>query len=123
MPLTDRTLSTLVTDLSERGLLDSTLVVWVGEFGRTPRISSNGGRDHWPSCYSAVLAGGGAMGGLVYGKSDKLGAQPTEGRVTPEDLAATMFAALGLDPDTEIHDAQNRPHPISRGQVVKELFH
>jgi hypothetical protein len=122
LPLTDQTLSALVSDLQDRGLLDTTLLVWVGEFGRTPKISANGGRDHWPSCYNAVLAGAGIKKGFVYGKSDKLGAQPTDGRVTPEDLAATMFDALGLDPETEIRDAQNRPHPISRGSVVAELF-
>jgi uncharacterized protein (DUF1501 family) len=122
MPITDQTLPALVTDLKERGLLDSTLVVWAGEFGRTPKISGNGGRDHWPSCYSIALAGGGVKGGYVHGRSDKLGALPTEGRVTPEDLAATMFHALGLDPETEIRDAQNRPLPISRGKPVVELF-
>lgn len=122
LPLTDQTLTALLADLADRGLLETTLVVWVGEFGRTPRISSNGGRDHWPQCYSAVLAGGGAKKGYVYGASDKLGAYPTVGRVTPEDLAATMFDSLGLDPETEIRDGQSRPHPISRGSVVKELF-
>ncbi len=122
LPITDLTLPTLIADLEERGLLDSTLVVWVGEFGRTPKISSNGGRDHWPACYNAVLVGGGARKGYVHGASDKLAAQPTVGRVTPEDLAATMFDALGLDPDTEIRDTQNRPLPISRGKPVKELF-
>ena len=122
LPLTDQTLSALVDDLKDRGLLETTLLVWVGEFGRTPKISSNGGRDHWPACYNAVLAGAGIKKGYVHGKSDKLGAQPTEGRVTPEDLAATMFDALGLDPETELRDAQNRPLPISRGSVVGELF-
>ena len=122
MPITDQTLPALVTDLADRGLLDSTLVVWAGEFGRTPKISSNGGRDHWPSCYSVALAGGGVKGGYVHGKSDKLGALPTDGRVTPEDLAATMFHALGLDPETEIRDSLNRPLPISRGKPVGELF-
>ena len=122
LPLTDKTLPALVNDLKERGLLDSTLVVWAGEFGRTPKISSNGGRDHWPNCYSIALAGGGVKGGYVHGKSDKLGAAPTDGRVTPEDLAATMFDALGLDPETEIRDALNRPLPISRGKPVAELF-
>ncbi len=122
MPMTDRTLPALVNDLSERGLLDSTLVVWVGEFGRTPKISANGGRDHWPACYNAVLAGGGTKGGFVLGKSDKIGGQPTEGRVTPEDLAATMFEALGIDPETEIRDALNRPLPISRGKAVGEVW-
>ena len=98
------------------------MVVWVGEFGRTPRISSNGGRDHWPQCYSAVLAGGGAKKGIVYGASDKLGAYPTLGQARPEDLAATMFEALGIDPETEIHDKLNRPHAISRGKPIREVF-
>jgi uncharacterized protein (DUF1501 family) len=96
--------------------------VWAGEFGRTPKISGNGGRDHWPQCYSIMLAGGGTKAGYIHGKSDKQGGLPTEGRVTPEDLSATMFSVLGLEPETEIHDTQNRPHPISRGQVVRELF-
>jgi hypothetical protein len=122
MPLTDQTLSALITDLAERGLLESTLVVWVGEFGRTPKISANGGRDHWPQCYSAVLAGGGAKAGFVYGKSDRLGAAPTEGNATPEDLAATMYHCLGIDPETEIRDSLNRPQPISRGSVLKDVL-
>jgi hypothetical protein len=122
LPVTDQTLPTLIRDLEERGLLDRTMVVWVGEFGRTPRISSNGGRDHWPACYNAVLAGGGAKRGVVYGKSDKLGAYPVEGQARPEDLAATMFEALGLDPETEIKDSQNRPLPISRGKPIREVL-
>ena len=122
LPITDQTLPALIRDLEERGLLDSTLVVWVGEFGRTPKISMNGGRDHWPQCYSAVLAGGGTKKGFVYGASDKLAAMPTVGQVTPEDLAATMFDALGLDYEAEIRDALNRPLPISRGKPVRELF-
>jgi uncharacterized protein (DUF1501 family) len=122
LPLTDQTLPALLTDLEDRGLLDDVLVVWVGEFGRTPKISSNGGRDHWPQCYCAVLAGGGTKKGFVYGASDKLGAYATVGQVRPEDLAATMFAALGLDPETEIRDKLNRPLPIARGKPVNELF-
>jgi hypothetical protein len=122
LPMTDQTLPALLTDLEARGMLDSTLVVWVGEFGRTPRISSNGGRDHWPQCYSAVLAGGGTKKGFVYGASDKLGAYATVGQMRPEDLAATMFDALGIDPDTEIRDKLNRPLPIARGKPVTELF-
>ena len=122
LPITDRTLSTLVLDLDDCGLLDSTLVVWAGEFGRTPKISGNGGRDHWPACYTTVLAGGGTKAGFVYGKSDKQAASPTDGRVTPEDLAATMFDRLGLDPETELRDAQNRPVPVSRGSIVKDIL-
>ncbi|MDY3560920.1 DUF1501 domain-containing protein [Gemmata sp. JC673] len=122
LPMTDQTLPALITDLEERGMLDSTLVVWVGEFGRTPRISSNGGRDHWPQCYSAVLAGGGAKKGFVYGASDKIGAYATTGQARPEDLAATMFEALGIDPETEIRDKLNRPLPIARGKPLRELF-
>jgi len=122
LPITDQTLPALIRDLEDRGLLDTTLVVWVGEFGRTPKISSNGGRDHWPQCYNAVLAGAGAKKGFVYGASDKMAAMPTVGQVTPEDLAATMFDALGLDYEAEIRDALNRPLPISRGRPVGELF-
>jgi len=122
LPMTDQTLPALLNDLEDRGLLESTLVVWVGEFGRTPRISSNGGRDHWPQCYSAVLAGGGAKRGFVYGASDKLGAYPTVGHAKPEDLAATMFAALGIDPESEIRDKLNRPLPIARGAPIREVM-
>lgn len=122
LPMTDQTLPALLNDLEDRGMLDSTLVVWVGEFGRTPRISSNGGRDHWPQCYCAVLAGGGTKKGFVYGASDKLGAYATVGQMRPEDLAATMFDALGIDPDTEIRDKLNRPLPIARGKPATELF-
>ncbi len=122
LPVTDQTLSALIGDLDERGLLESTLGVWVGEFGRTPKISGNGGRDHWPTCYSAVLAGGGTKPGYVHGASDKLGAYPTVGLVKPEDLSATMFHALGIDPDTEVRDKLNRPLPITRGKPVTELF-
>jgi hypothetical protein len=122
LPLTDQTLPALLTDLEDRGLLDEVLVVWVGEFGRTPRISANGGRDHWPQCYCAVLAGGGTKKGYVYGASDKLGAYPTVGQARPEDLAATMFEALGLNPEAEIHDKLNRPLPIARGKAIREVF-
>jgi len=122
LPETDRTLSTLLEDLEQRGLLESTLVVWVGEFGRTPKISNNGGRDHWPQCYVAVLAGGGTKRGFVYGASDRFGAYPTLGAARPEDLSATIFHALGLDPETEIRDKLNRPLPISRGKPIMDLF-
>ena len=122
LPMTNQTLPALLNDLQERGLLDTTLVVWAGEFGRTPRISSNGGRDHWPQCYSAVVAGGGMKKGFVYGASDRIGAYATAGEARPDDLAATMFAALGLDSESQIRDKLNRPHPIARGKPIRELF-
>ena len=100
LPAADRAFSALIEDLDTRGLLDSTLVVTLAEFGRTPRINKTGGRDHWPDCYSIVLAGGGVKGGLTYGASDKMGAYPASDPVTPGDLAATLFWAFGLDPAT-----------------------
>jgi hypothetical protein len=94
------------------------LVVWVGEFGRSPRINKLAGRDHWPQCYPALLAGGGVKRGHVHGASDKIGGYPVSDPVRPDDLAATMFHLLGIDPKTEIHDALNRPLPISAGEVI-----
>jgi hypothetical protein len=93
-------------------------VVWVGEFGRSPRINKIAGRDHWPQCYPALLAGGGVKRGFVHGSSDKIGAYPALDPVRPEDLAATMFHLLGIDPRTEVADALNRPLPVSTGGVI-----
>jgi uncharacterized protein (DUF1501 family) len=93
-----------------------------GEFGRTPRINNTGGRDHWGPCQSAVLAGGGIRGGQVYGASDKHAAYPTLHPVTPEDLLATIYYALGLPPETEIFDPQGRPLRISNGRPITALF-
>ncbi len=118
LPMLDRTLPTLLDDLDARGLLDTTLVVWVGEFGRTPRINKLAGRDHWPQCYPAILAGGGVRRGHVHGASDKFGAYPAHDPVRPEDLSATMFHLLGIDPAAEVHDALNRPLPASTGKVI-----
>jgi hypothetical protein len=122
LPYTDQTLPTLLEDLDLRGLLDETLVVWMGEFGRTPRISNLGGRDHWPQCYSVLLAGGGVRRGFVYGSSDRIGAYPGSDPVRPDDLAATMFSLLGIDPQTEVTDAQGRPLAITRGTPVTGLL-
>ena len=122
MPLTDHTLPVLLSDLDERGLLDRTLVVWMGEFGRTPKINGNVSRDHWPQCYTALLAGGGVKRGFVYGASDKTGSYPDRDGVRPEDLAATMFALLGIDPQTEIHDALDRPLPIAAGKPIFDVI-
>jgi hypothetical protein len=122
LPITDHTLPTLLEDLDARGLLDTTLVVWVGEFGRSPRINKIAGRDHWPQCYTALLAGGGVKRGCVHGSSDKIGAYPAEGPVRPDDLSATMFHLLGIDPKSEVRDALNRPLPISTGEVISGVL-
>jgi hypothetical protein len=122
LPITDQSLPALLQDLKDRGLLDTTLVVWMGEFGRSPRINKEAGRDHWPNCYTALLAGGGVKRGYVHGGSDKTGSFPTGDVVRPDDLAATMFALLGLDPATEIHDTLGRPFPISKGTTVSGII-
>jgi uncharacterized protein (DUF1501 family) len=122
MPIMDRCYSALLDDLTVRGLLDETLVVWFGEFGRTPRFNGAAGRDHWGHCFSLALAGGGIRGGVVHGASDRLGAYPADGRVEPRDLLATIFHCLGHEPDTQIHDSLGRPLPISRGQVIQAVL-
>lgn len=122
LPITDHTLPTLLTDLDERGLLDETLVVWAGEFGRSPRINSMAGRDHWPLCYTVLLAGGGVKRGHVHGSSDRLGGYPASDAVRPEDISATMFHLLGIDPHGEVRDPLNRPLPISTGSVIQEII-
>jgi hypothetical protein len=122
IPPCDQALSALVEDLSARGLLDTTLVVALGEFGRTPRMNPNGGRDHWPDCYSVVLAGGGVEGGAVHGASDKIGAYPAADPVTPADLAATIFWRFGIDPATEIRDQTGRPFRLAEGTPIRPLF-
>lgn len=122
LPLTEQTLPTLILDLKERGLLDETLVVWMGEFGRTPRLNDNISRDHWPHCYTVLLAGGGTKRGFVYGASDREGGRPDKDPVLLDDLAATIFELMGIDPQTEVHDKLNRPLPISGGNVVHGLI-
>jgi hypothetical protein len=119
MPIMDQAYSALLEDLFSRGLLNETLVVWMGEFGRTPRLNGAGGRDHWGYVFSVALAGGGANGGRVVGASDRIGAYPRDGRVLPQDLTATIFHCLGYRPETEIHDNQGRPLPITRGEVIR----
>jgi hypothetical protein len=122
MPGMDQAYAALLEDLDERGLLEETLVVWMGEFGRTPKINASGGRDHWGHVFSVALAGGGIRGGVVYGASDSIGGHPKTDLVQPHDLAATIFHCLGLGPDAEIHDPLGRPVAISRGRVLKQLF-
>ncbi|MCO6458457.1 MAG: DUF1501 domain-containing protein [Pirellulaceae bacterium] len=121
LPITDQTLPTLLDDLEQRGLLDETLVLWMGEFGRTPQINKNESRDHWPQCYTALLAGGGVKRGAVYGKSDAHAAYPDEDPVRPEDLAATLYYLLGIDPGSEILDRSDRPLPIA-GRPLLEIM-
>jgi hypothetical protein len=122
LPITDQVLPVLLEDLDGRGLLDETLVVWVGEFGRTPRINDKAGRDHWPQCYPALLAGGGVRRGFVHGSSDRTGAYPAADPVRPDDLAATMFHLLGIDPRTEVYDPLNRPLPIAAGSPISGIL-
>ncbi|MEX2176434.1 MAG: DUF1501 domain-containing protein [Pirellulaceae bacterium] len=122
IPPADQALTALLTDLSERGLLDDTIVAWVGEFGRRPEISNGTGREHWPYCYSGLLAGGGIAGGAVYGASDKLAAYPSSNPVSPQQYAATILHALGIPPDQVLPDPAGRPHSIYAGQPIEALF-
>ncbi len=122
MPPMDQAYSALLEDLQERGMLDDTLVVWIGEFGRSPKINAAGGRDHWGHVFSAALAGGGVQGGAVYGESDSQGGYPLSGRVEPQDLTATIFHCLGHAPETEIHDRLGRPLAISQGHPVRQIL-
>ncbi len=117
-PMFDVTFDALMTDLEERGLLAETLVVVVGEFGRTPRINQVGGRDHWGHCFCAAFAGAGIRGGTVVGASDKNGAYPISEPITGSDFAATLFHLLGIDPGGMFYDKANRPHPICKGQPI-----
>jgi Protein of unknown function (DUF1501) len=122
LPVTEQTLPTLLLDLEQRGLLDETLVVWMGEFGRTPNINGNASRDHWPQCYTTLLAGGGVKRGFVHGASDKTGSYPAEDPVKPDDLAATIFHALGIEPHMEMRTATNRPVVVAEGRPVMDVF-
>jgi uncharacterized protein (DUF1501 family) len=130
LPPADQSLAALLEDLAERGLLDSTLVVWMGEFGRTPRMgvqfSNNtnnvGGRDHWCNCYSVALAGGGVQGGRAVGSSDGSGGYPRERPVPISDLAATIYHALGVDPRAQVQDLQGQLRYVCDGNPVRELF-
>ncbi len=127
LPPLDRAVSALLDDLDARGLLDETLVVMLGEFGRTPRISeltpgAVPGRDHWPAVFPAVFAGAGVVGGQVIGKSDRLGAYPLSRTFGPPDLAATIYRALGVDPGAELRDRLGRPLRLCSGEVMAPLY-
>ena len=118
LPVFDRAASALLTDLEMRGMLEETLVVFLTDFGRTPKINGNGGRDHHPGVYSLVLAGGGIRGGQVYGSSDRKGAEPGSDPCSPADVHATVYRAMGINPDMELHDQQGRPFRICDGQPL-----
>jgi uncharacterized protein (DUF1501 family) len=123
IPSLDLALSGLIGDLAERGLLDSTLVVAMGEFGRTPKLNARAGRDHWPRVFSLLLAGGGIKGGQVIGSSDRVGESPKNQPVTPSDLAATIYTLLGIDPKRELHTSDGRPVVINPdGQIIQGLI-
>lgn len=123
VPPMERAYTALLDDLEERGLLDSTLVVWMGDFGRTPLINAQAGRDHWPQCYTMVLAGGGVRGGQVIGSSDKIGGVPLTRPLRPADIHATIFSALGYDARSlTYHMTDGRPTPVTEGAVVPELL-
>lgn len=123
IPSLDMAFAGLIEDLEQRGMLDTTLIVVMGEFGRTPKLNTDGGRDHWPRVFSVAMAGGGVAGGHVIGASDSVGEGPLELPVTPADLAATMYTLLGVDPAFVMHTPDGRPIQASRdGQVIKELL-
>jgi hypothetical protein len=122
LPPTDAAFSALIDDLHDRRLLDETLVIMMGEFGRTPKFNSAGGRDHWPHCFSAVLAGGGIRGGHVLGASDRNAAFPASDPVSPCDLIATLYDCLGIEPHTVMHDQQDRPYTLVDGTPLHHLM-
>ena len=131
MPPTDRSLSALLDDLGQRGLLDETLIVWSGEFGRTPRVGQSvvggagagrDGRDHWPGVFSVVLAGAGIKGGTVHGASDKYAAKPAESPVSPADIVATIYHCLGVNPEATIRDRLDRPIRLCEGTPIRSIL-
>jgi hypothetical protein len=122
MPPTDQAIACLLEDLHVRGLLDETLVICMGEFGRTPRVNRFAGRDHWPFVQSVLLAGAGIRGGTVCGASDRHGAYPADLPITPADLAATILHLLGVPLDLELHDRTGRPLPACLGRPVRVLL-
>lgn len=122
LPALDLAYPALLEDLEQRGLLDETLVVLLSEFGRTPKINANAGRDHWPGCFSITLAGAGIRGGLVHGASDRIAAYPTKDPVSPEEVAATIYHALGIPLRTELIDHSGRPLPLATAKPLLGLF-
>ena len=123
LPRWDRAYSALIDDLDQRGLLESTMVIAWGEFGRTPKVNASAGRDHWPNVFSAAIAGGGVRGGRVIGSSDSQGGEPASNPKTPQDVLATMYRHLGIDTSVSYADHSGRPHPIlPHGSPIEELL-
>jgi uncharacterized protein (DUF1501 family) len=123
MPAFDQAFATLISDLDQRGLLDTTLIMVSSEFGRTPKINGTAGRDHWPKVFSVVLAGGGIKRGFIYGKSDPTASEPDEDALTVEDLAHTVYHCLGIDADKRLMSPGDRPIDIVRdGKTRTELL-
>ncbi len=122
LPPMDRGVSALLDDLDSRGLLEQTLVVWMGDMGRTPRINKDAGRDHWSFCYSVVMAGGGVRGGQVYGSSDRSAANPSTNPVSPGEIAATIYHLLGIDPQTQVTDQQDRPFVLTTDKPIHAVL-
>lgn len=123
IPKLDVAFSALVGDLAQRGLLESTLVIVMGEFGRTPKLNPRGGRDHWPRAFSVAMAGGGVPGGQVIGQSDAHGERPAERPISPSDLVRTFYQLLGIDPKRELNTADGRPVQVNRdGTLIDELI-
>jgi hypothetical protein len=121
-PMFDRAYAALLDDLGQRGLLANTLVVALGEFGRTPQLNSGGGRDHWPGCWSILFAGAGVRGGQVIGTSDRIASEPKDRPVSPAEVAATVYHGLGLDPKTRLPGPDGRPVPLADAKPIHELF-
>jgi uncharacterized protein (DUF1501 family) len=121
LPMLDQSLSALLDDLQARGLLEQTVVAVMGEFGRTPRINAAAGRDHWGSCQSVLLAGGGIQGGRVHGASDRIAAYPNADPVDPVDIHATLYHCMGLDPDQSMRDSLQRPYLLTTGRVIESI--
>ena len=123
VPALDQGLAALIEDLDQRGLLESTLVCLASEFGRTPKINANSGRDHWPKVFSTLMAGGGIKGGLVYGKSDATASEPEEDAVSVEDWASTIYNRIGIVPDKELMAPGDRPIEIvDGGKIIEKLI-
>ena len=122
LPPTDSAVSALLDDMSDRGLLDDTLVMMIGEFGREPKINKQGGREHWAPCFSGLFAGAGVRGGQVIGKSDKNGGYPITTPYSPDDIGATVYSVLGIDGHGEVRDRLGRPVQLNRGHAIRPLF-